>query len=73
MAIRSVFGEVPEGEMSEFMDFAMSWAKEQQVLRAQQGARDGQRDRAKLRGLPVNGKASYGYKFRYSGEGQVVR
>ncbi len=69
VAIRCVFGEVPEGEMSEFMDFAMSWAKEQQVLRAQQGARDGQRDRAKLRGLPVNGKAPYGYKFRYSGEG----
>ena len=35
--IRCRFGEVPEGEMSEFMDFAMSWAKEQQVLRAQQG------------------------------------
>ena len=72
VTIRCRFGEVPEGEMSEFMDFAMSWAKEQQVLRAQQGARDGQRDRAKLRGLPVNGKAAYGFKFRYTGRAEIV-
>ena len=49
--------------MGEVMEFLSAWAKEKSVLRAQQGARDGLRDRARLRGLPVNGHAPYGYQW----------
>jgi hypothetical protein len=39
-------GQVPEGDMGEVMEFLSAWQKEKQVMRAQQGARDGLRDRA---------------------------
>ena len=65
VAIRCCHGQVPDGEMGEFMEFATAWAKEQQVHRAQQGAKDGLRDRARIKGLPVNGKPPYGFRFRY--------
>ena len=58
-------GEIPAGEMGEVMEFLSAWAKEKQVHRAQQGARDGLRDRARLKGLPVTGRPPYGYQFRY--------
>ncbi len=58
-------GEIPAGEMGEVMEFLSAWAKEKQVHRAQQGARDGLRDRARLKGLPVTGQPPYGYQFRY--------
>ena len=59
------YGQVPDGEMGEVMEFLSAWSKEKQVHRAQQGAKDGLRDRAKLQGLPVNGSAPYGYRLRY--------
>ncbi len=65
--IRCVHGQVPDGEMGEVMEFMSAWAKEKQVLRAQQGARDGLRARATLKGLPVNGNPPYGFRFRKEG------
>ncbi|MBI2872050.1 MAG: recombinase family protein [Chloroflexi bacterium] len=61
--IQCRFGQVPEGEMGEVMEFLSAWSKEKQVLRAQQGARDGLRDRVKLRHLPANTRAGYGYRW----------
>ena len=61
-------GEIPAGEMGEVMEFRSAWAKEKQVHRAQQGARDGLRDRARLKGLPVTGRPPYGYQFRYESQ-----
>ena len=63
--IKCKHGQVPAGDMSEVMEFLSAWQKEKQVQRAQQGARDGLRDRALLKGLPVNGAAPYGYRLRY--------
>jgi site-specific DNA recombinase len=65
VSIRCKYGQVPDGDMGEVMEFLSAWSKEKQVHRAQQGARDGLRDRAKLKGLPVNGKVPYGYELRY--------
>ena len=64
--IRCCHGQVPEGEMSDVMDFLSAWAKEKQVLRAQQGAADGLRDRAAIRGLPAVPIAPYGYRWNGS-------
>ncbi len=61
--IRARHGQVPEGDMGEVMEFLSAWAKEKQVLRAQQGSRDGLRDRAALRGLPPTSAAPYGYHW----------
>ena len=69
VAIRCVHGEIPGGEMGEVMEFLSAWAKEKQVHRAQQGAKDGLRDRARIKGLPVTGHAPYGYRFRYELQG----
>ena len=63
--VRSKYGQVPEGEMSEVMEFLSAWQKERQVHRTQQGARDGLRDRAREKGLPVNGAVPYGYRLHY--------
>ena len=65
VAVRCCHGEIPGGEMGELMEFLSAWAKEKQVHRAQQGAKDGLRDRARLKGLPATGKCPYGYQFRY--------
>jgi hypothetical protein len=65
VAVRCCHGQVPDGEMGEVMEFLSAWAKERQVHRAQQGSREGLRDRARLRGLPINGHAPYGYRLRY--------
>ena len=54
--------EGPEGQL---VELALALGKEKSVLRAQKGAKDGLRDRAKLRGLPLGGKPPYGYTFRY--------
>ena len=64
--IRCCHGQVPEGEMSDVMDFLSAWAKEKQVLRAQRGAADGLRDRAAIRGLPAVPAAPYGYRWNGS-------
>ena len=64
--IKCLYGQVPDGEMGEVMEFLSAWQKEKQVLRAQRGAKDGLRDRVRLKGLPANGRAPYGY--RWNGE-----
>lgn len=61
--VRCKYGQVPEGDMGEVIEFLSAWAKEKQVLRAQQGARDGLRDRAKIRGLPAVPIPPYGYTW----------
>lgn len=38
--VRCCHGQIPDGEMGEVMEFLSAWAKEKQVYRAQQGARD---------------------------------
>jgi len=50
VTVRCVYGEVPTGDIGEVMEFLTAWQKEKQVLRARQGAKDGMRDRAALRG-----------------------
>ncbi len=52
--------EEPEGQL---VELALAIGKERSVLRAQQGARDGLRDRAKLKGLPAVPKKPYGYTW----------
>ncbi len=52
--------EEPEGQL---VELALAIGKERSVLRAQQGARDGLRDRAKLKGLPAVPKNPYGYTW----------
>ncbi|MEE9262765.1 MAG: recombinase family protein, partial [Dehalococcoidia bacterium] len=61
--IRCRYGQVPDGEMGEVMEFLNAWQKEGQVLRAQRGARDGMRDRVRLKGLPANGRSAFGYRW----------
>ena len=62
LAKHSPIQEGPEGELIEYV---RTWGKEQSVLRTQQASRDGLRDRVMIKGLPVNGKAPYGYKYDY--------
>jgi len=71
VAVRCCHGEIPVGEMGELMEFISAWSKEKQVHRAQQGSKDGLRDRARLKGLPVTGKAPYGYQLRYDLQGST--
>ena len=69
VAVRCVNGQMPEGEFGDVMEFLSAWSKEKQVQRAQRGARDGLRDRARIKGLPVNGNAPYGFQIRYELQG----
>jgi site-specific DNA recombinase len=75
VSVRCRYGQVPDGDMGEVMEFLSAWSKEKQVNRAQQGAKDGLRDRARVKGLPTNGKAPYGFRLRYElvTEGQAVK
>jgi hypothetical protein len=50
----------PEGQL---VELALALGKERQVMRAGQGARDGLRDRARLKGLPAVAKNPYGYSW----------
>ena len=59
--VRCRHGQIPDGDMGEVMEFLSAWAKEKGVHRAQQGAKDGMRDRAKLKRLPPSPKNPYGY------------
>ena len=52
-----------EGGEGQLVELALALGKERSVLRAQQGARDGLRDRAKLKGLPAVPKNPYGYTW----------
>ena len=60
------------GGEGQLVELALALGKERSVLRAQQGAKDGLRDRAKLKGLPLGGKPPYGYIFRYNEIGTPV-
>ena len=51
-----------EGGEGQLIELALALGKEGSVLRAQQGARDGLRDRAILRGLPPNMYKIYGMR-----------
>jgi site-specific DNA recombinase len=61
--IRCCHGQVPDGDMGEVMEFLSTWSKEKQVHRAQQRARDGKRDRAKIYRLPVQRTTPLGYQW----------
>jgi len=50
----------PEGQL---VELALAIGKERQVLRAQQGSRDGLRERATVKGLPTTCQAPYGYDW----------
>ena len=63
VVIRCRHGQIPAGEMSELLEFLSAWQKERQVLRAQQGSRDGLRDRVRIKKLPASNKAPYGYRW----------
>lgn len=52
--------DAPEGQL---VELALAIGKERQVMRAQQGAKDGLHDRATLRGLPPAPKNPYGYTW----------
>ena len=52
-----------EGGEGQLVELALALGKEKSVLRAQQGARDGLRDRALLRGLPPNMNKPYGMRW----------
>ena len=52
-----------EGGEGQLVELALALGKERSVLRAQQGARDGLRDRALLKGLPPNMKPPHGMRW----------
>jgi site-specific DNA recombinase len=52
-----------EGGEGQLVELALALGKERSVLRAQQGARDGLRDRARLKGLPPNMSGCYGMRW----------
>jgi len=56
-------GQIHDGPEGEFLDFAVTWSKYQQVLRAQQSSKDGLRARATSRGLRPAGKPPTGYDY----------
>ena len=52
-----------EGGEGQLIELALALGKERSVLRAQQGARDGLRDRARLKGLPPSPVNFLGYRW----------
>ncbi len=52
-----------DGGEGQLVELALALGKERSVLRAQQGARDGMRDRARLKGLPPTPKDFFGFKW----------
>ena len=52
-----------DGGEGQLVELALALGKERSVLRAQQGARDGLRDRARLKGLPPNMNKPYGMSW----------
>ena len=52
-----------DGGEGQLVELALALGKERSVLRAQQGARDGLRDRARLKGLPPNMNKPYGMRW----------
>ena len=54
-----------DGGEGQLVELALALGKEKSVQRAQQGSKDGLRDRARIQGLPVTGIPPYGFRFRY--------
>ena len=54
---------VIEGREGELMEYLLAWAKEGQVLYAQEGSKGKLRDRAERSGLPTTCQAPYGYHW----------
>ena len=52
-----------EGREGELLEYLLAWAKEGQVLYAQQGSKGKLHDRAKRDGLPTTCQAPYGYQW----------
>ena len=52
-----------EGREGELLEYLLAWAKEGQVLYAQQGSKGKLHDRAKRDGLPTTCQAPYGYRW----------
>ena len=52
-----------EGGEGQLVELALALGKERSVARAQQGARDGLRDRARLKGLPPTTNPFFGYQW----------
>lgn len=52
-----------EGREGELLEYLLAWAKEGQVLYAQQGSKGKLHDRAKREGLPTTCQAPYGYQW----------
>ena len=63
ISVHSVYGEIIGGPEGEFLEFAQTWAKFLQVTRAQESAKDGLRDRAKIKGLMPVGRSPFGYEY----------
>jgi len=55
-----------EGREGELLEYLLAWAKEGQVLYAQQGSKGKLHDRAKRKGLPTTCQAPYGYDWDQS-------
>lgn len=56
-----------EGSEGEFLELALAFGKQQSVVRAQDGARNGLRDRSLMRRLPASPKEFFGYRWDGSG------
>ena len=52
-----------DGGEGQLVELALALGKERSVLRAQQGARDGLRDRARLKGLPPTTNDFFGFRW----------
>ncbi len=60
-------GQLYDGPEGEFLDFAVTWAKYQQVLRAQRSSKEGLRSRATQKGLRPSGRPPFGYEYPNNG------
>ena len=58
-------GVALDGHIEKVTEYLLSWAKEEQVLRAQQASKDGLRDRTRIKGVPTCGKAPFGYSWTH--------
>ena len=62
-----------EGAEGQLVELALALGKERSVQRAQQGARDGIRDRVVLQGKPANGRAPLGFRWeQMNGQHRLV-
>ena len=60
LAVQTPIETGPDGQL---LETVRTYAKYLQVMRAQQGSKDGLRDRVLVKGLPATGRAAFGYSF----------